>query len=182
MPSLPADSLLPPAALQAGSRAWQGQEGQGESGRVPPRTPAATAPCRPDRVGGRALPGPARPRPKAGEAPAGECARGQTTPRISGRRAAVLGTMPTRHRPPRHPSAPAASPRTPPGPQGGLAAFLEDPLVASHVLDAVTHFGARRGALVITGSEPHLPDAPPSSMRTHTDAPRHSPAPPAHSS
>lgn len=45
----------------------------------------------------------------------------------------------------------------------GLAPFLEDPVVASHVLDCVAHFGARRGALVISGHGIHLPD----SLRPH---------------
>lgn len=41
----------------------------------------------------------------------------------------------------------------------GLGAHLEDPLVASHVQDAVAHLGTRRGAIVITGASVHLPDA-----------------------
>jgi hypothetical protein len=45
----------------------------------------------------------------------------------------------------------------------GLGPFLEDPVVASHVLDGVAHFGNRRGAIVITGHETHLPD----SLRPH---------------
>jgi ATP-dependent 26S proteasome regulatory subunit len=40
----------------------------------------------------------------------------------------------------------------------GLGPFLNDPVVASHVLDAVLHFGARRGAIVISGHDIHLPD------------------------
>lgn len=45
----------------------------------------------------------------------------------------------------------------------GLAAFLEDPVVASHVLDCVAHFATRRGAIVISGHGIHLPD----SLRPH---------------
>ncbi len=45
----------------------------------------------------------------------------------------------------------------------GLGPFLEDPVVASHVLDGVAHFGNRRGAIVISGHETHLPD----SLRPH---------------
>jgi len=45
----------------------------------------------------------------------------------------------------------------------GLAAFLEDPVVASHVLDGVAHFATRRGAIVISGHGIHLPD----SLRPH---------------
>lgn len=44
-----------------------------------------------------------------------------------------------------------------------LAAHFDDPVVVSHILDAVTHFRTRRGALVITGHDIHLPDA----LRTH---------------
>lgn len=44
-----------------------------------------------------------------------------------------------------------------------LGPFLDDPVVASHVVDAVQHFGARRGAVVITGHDIHLPD----SLRPH---------------
>ena len=40
-----------------------------------------------------------------------------------------------------------------------LGPFLEDPLVASHVLDLVSAFGTRRGALIITGQDVRLPDA-----------------------
>ena len=40
----------------------------------------------------------------------------------------------------------------------GLGPFLEDPVVASHVLDAVSHFGMRRGAIVISGHDTQLPD------------------------
>lgn len=40
-----------------------------------------------------------------------------------------------------------------------LGAHLEDPAVASHVLDAVQHFGGRRGAVVISGHGIRLPDA-----------------------
>jgi hypothetical protein len=40
----------------------------------------------------------------------------------------------------------------------GLGPFLDDPVVASHVLDAVSHFGVRRGAIVISGHDTHLPD------------------------
>ncbi|MBX3132053.1 MAG: AAA family ATPase [Gemmatimonadaceae bacterium] len=45
----------------------------------------------------------------------------------------------------------------------GLGAFLDDPVVASHVTDVVAHFGNRRGALVISGHGVHLPD----SLRPH---------------
>jgi len=45
----------------------------------------------------------------------------------------------------------------------GLGPFLDDPVVASHVLDAVSHFGSRRGAIVISGHDIHLPD----SLRPH---------------
>lgn len=45
----------------------------------------------------------------------------------------------------------------------GLAPFLEDPVVASHVLDGVAHFANRRGAIVISGHDTQLPD----SLRTH---------------
>ena len=41
----------------------------------------------------------------------------------------------------------------------GLGAHLEDPVVISHVLDAIAQFGVRRGALVISGHDIHLPDA-----------------------
>jgi hypothetical protein len=40
-----------------------------------------------------------------------------------------------------------------------LGPFLEDPLVASHVLDLVSAFGTKRGALIITGHDVRLPDA-----------------------
>lgn len=40
-----------------------------------------------------------------------------------------------------------------------LTAFLEDPLVISHMLDVVSMFEARRGALVIVGTHVKLPDA-----------------------
>jgi hypothetical protein len=40
-----------------------------------------------------------------------------------------------------------------------LGPFLEDPLVASHVLDLVSAFGTKRGALIITGQDVRLPDA-----------------------
>jgi ATP-dependent 26S proteasome regulatory subunit len=39
-----------------------------------------------------------------------------------------------------------------------LGPFLEDPLVASHVLDLVSSFGTKRGALIITGHDVRLPD------------------------
>jgi hypothetical protein len=41
----------------------------------------------------------------------------------------------------------------------GLGAYLEDPVVSSHVLDVIAHFGTRRGALVVSGHDIHLPDA-----------------------
>jgi hypothetical protein len=41
----------------------------------------------------------------------------------------------------------------------GLGPFLEDHVVASHVLDAVTHLTRRRGSLVVSGTDIHLPDA-----------------------
>ena len=41
----------------------------------------------------------------------------------------------------------------------GLGAHLDDPLVVSHVLDVVQQFSTRRGALVLTGHNIHLPDA-----------------------
>ncbi len=44
-----------------------------------------------------------------------------------------------------------------------LGAHLDDPLVASHVLDVVALFGSRRGALVLTGSDLRLPDG----LRAH---------------
>ncbi len=40
-----------------------------------------------------------------------------------------------------------------------LTAFLEDPVVISHMLDVVSMFEARRGALVIVGTHVKLPDA-----------------------
>ena len=40
-----------------------------------------------------------------------------------------------------------------------LGAHMDDPVVVSHLLDAVSHFSARRGAIVITGQEAHIPDA-----------------------
>jgi hypothetical protein len=40
-----------------------------------------------------------------------------------------------------------------------LAAYLEDPVVVSHLLDVVSMFEARRGALVLVGSHVKLPDA-----------------------
>lgn len=45
----------------------------------------------------------------------------------------------------------------------GLGSFLEDAVVESHALDAVAHFGTRRGAIVISGHGIHLPD----SLRAH---------------
>ncbi len=45
----------------------------------------------------------------------------------------------------------------------GLGPFLEDPVVASHALDCVVHFGSKRGALVISGHGITLPD----SLRPH---------------
>ena len=44
-----------------------------------------------------------------------------------------------------------------------LGVHLDDPTVVSHVLDAIAHFGSRRGALVLTGHELRLPDA----LRAH---------------
>jgi AAA+ superfamily predicted ATPase len=41
----------------------------------------------------------------------------------------------------------------------GLGAWLQDPVVQSHVLDAVAHMGNRRGAIVISGADVHVPDA-----------------------
>lgn len=41
----------------------------------------------------------------------------------------------------------------------GLGEHLGDPTVVSHVLDAVAFFGTRRGAVVISGHDIHLPDA-----------------------
>ncbi len=41
----------------------------------------------------------------------------------------------------------------------GLGPFLEDPIVASHILDAVAFVTKRRGAIVISGTDLHLPDA-----------------------
>lgn len=41
----------------------------------------------------------------------------------------------------------------------GLAPFLDDPVVASHVLDVIANFNTRRGALVLSGHDIHLPDA-----------------------
>lgn len=40
-----------------------------------------------------------------------------------------------------------------------LTAFLEDPVVVSHMLDVVSMFEARRGALVIVGTHVKLPDS-----------------------
>ncbi|HEU4996647.1 MAG TPA: AAA family ATPase [Gemmatimonadaceae bacterium] len=40
-----------------------------------------------------------------------------------------------------------------------LAAYLDDPLVVSHLLDTVAMFEQRRGALIIVGSSIRLPDA-----------------------
>jgi hypothetical protein len=40
-----------------------------------------------------------------------------------------------------------------------LGPFLEDPLVASHILDLVSSFNTKRGALIITGHDVRLPDA-----------------------
>ena len=40
-----------------------------------------------------------------------------------------------------------------------LGPYLEDPLVASHVLDLISAFGTKRGALIITGHDVRLPDA-----------------------
>lgn len=45
----------------------------------------------------------------------------------------------------------------------GLGEFLQDPVVASHVLDCVNQFGTRRGAVVISGHHVSLPD----SLRPH---------------
>ncbi len=41
----------------------------------------------------------------------------------------------------------------------GLGSWLEDPNVVSHVLDAVNHVASRRGAIVISGTDAHVPDA-----------------------
>ena len=41
----------------------------------------------------------------------------------------------------------------------GLGAWLEDPVVASHVADAVAHVASRRGAIIVSGADAHLPDA-----------------------
>ncbi len=46
----------------------------------------------------------------------------------------------------------------------GLADFLDDPVVASHLYDAVQHFGTKRGAIVLSGHGIHLPDA----LRSHS--------------
>ncbi len=40
-----------------------------------------------------------------------------------------------------------------------LGAHLDDPNVVSHVLDAVTHFNSRRGALIVTGQDIRVPEA-----------------------
>jgi hypothetical protein len=40
-----------------------------------------------------------------------------------------------------------------------LTAYLEDPVVVSHLLDVVSMFEARRGALIIVGTHVKLPDA-----------------------
>jgi AAA+ superfamily predicted ATPase len=45
----------------------------------------------------------------------------------------------------------------------GLGPFLEDPVVASHALDGIAHFGNRRGAIVVSGHETQLPDT----LRAH---------------
>ena len=41
----------------------------------------------------------------------------------------------------------------------GLVPFLDDPVVASHLFDAVQHFGTKRGAIIVSGHDIHLPDA-----------------------
>lgn len=41
----------------------------------------------------------------------------------------------------------------------GLGEWLGDPVVVSHLLDAVGLVGSRRGAIVITGTDLHVPDA-----------------------
>lgn len=41
----------------------------------------------------------------------------------------------------------------------GLGAWLDDPVIASHVLDAVAQVGSRRGAIVISGADLRVPDA-----------------------
>jgi hypothetical protein len=41
----------------------------------------------------------------------------------------------------------------------GLASFLDDPVVASHLFDAVQHFGTKRGAIILSGHDVRLPDA-----------------------
>jgi hypothetical protein len=40
-----------------------------------------------------------------------------------------------------------------------LGPWLDDPVVASHILDAVAHFGSRRGAIVLSGHDLRLVDA-----------------------
>ncbi|MBK7907521.1 MAG: AAA family ATPase [Gemmatimonadetes bacterium] len=40
----------------------------------------------------------------------------------------------------------------------GLGAWVDDPVIASHVLDAVAHVASRRGAIVISGSDLRVPD------------------------
>jgi len=41
----------------------------------------------------------------------------------------------------------------------GLGRWLEEAPILAHVLDAAAHVGARRGTIVISGSDPHIPDA-----------------------
>ena len=41
----------------------------------------------------------------------------------------------------------------------GLHAYLDDPIVASHVLDVIECFAVKRGALVVSGHDVRLPDA-----------------------
>lgn len=40
-----------------------------------------------------------------------------------------------------------------------LDAWLEDPVVVSHLLDAVAHVGARRGTIIVSGTDVRLPEA-----------------------
>jgi adenylate kinase family enzyme len=40
-----------------------------------------------------------------------------------------------------------------------LAAHFDDPAVVSHALDAINHFNSKRGVLLMTGTDTHIPDA-----------------------
>jgi hypothetical protein len=44
-----------------------------------------------------------------------------------------------------------------------LASHFDDPSVVSFALDAISHFNSKRGVLILTGSDTHMPDA----LRSH---------------